>query len=198
MSGFRNRFVFPDNVWEEAARKLNGEFVKGRWLANSEIKLLHRGYPITLGVRFGSGEDSNQYTKAILGASLRPQIRFVLYPKIKGVIGGLTSGLVSRTGKGIDLPGLEDKYSLISGDPELANRLFGHHDFVAALDAVSQDPTVVVGRTLGNWANDPAEKDEEDFCVSVREVCKDLHQLIAITELAKVLLDLLEESSCLE
>jgi len=63
---------------------------------------------------------------------------------------------------------------------------------------MSQDPTVVVGRTLGNWANDPAEKDEEDFCISVRDVCKDVRQLIAITELAKVLPDLLEESNFLE
>ena len=148
MSGFRNRFVFPDAVWGEAARKLDGEFVKGRWLANSEIKLLHRGYPITLGVRFGAGKDGIQYTTAILEAPLRPHIRFVLYPKIKGLIAGLTRGLLSRTGKRIDLPSLKGKYSLMGEDPELANRLFGHHDFVAALDAVSQDPTVVVGRTV--------------------------------------------------
>ena len=99
MGRLRNLFVFPDDVWKEAARKLDGEFVKGRWLANSEIKLLHRDYPITLGVRFGTGDDSTQYTKAIPGVSLRPQIKLVLYPKIKGVMGALTSGLLSRTGK---------------------------------------------------------------------------------------------------
>jgi len=99
MGGFRNRFVFPDDVWENAARRLDGEFVKGRWLANSEIKLVHRDYSITLGVRFGSGEDSNQYTKAILGASLRPKMRFVLCPKIKGVIRGLTRGYYREPGR---------------------------------------------------------------------------------------------------
>jgi hypothetical protein len=62
--------VFPDDVWEEAARKLGRDSVKGRWLANSEIKFLHREHPITLEVRFGTGDDSTQYTKAIPGASL--------------------------------------------------------------------------------------------------------------------------------
>ena len=59
MSWLRNLLVFPDDVWEEAARKLGGDFVKGRWLADSKIKLLHRDHPITLEVGLGTGDDSN-------------------------------------------------------------------------------------------------------------------------------------------
>lgn len=198
MGGFRNRFIFPDDIWEETAHKVKGEFVKGRWFANSEIKLSHRDYLITLGVRFGSGDDSTQYTKAFLGASLRPQISFVLFPKIKGFMGTLTSGLLSRSGKEINLPILGDEYSLIGDDIELAKKLFGHHGFVTALRANSQNPAVMIGSSLSNWAKERDDNDEEDFCISTRDVCKDIRQLIAMTELAKILLDLLEENDCLE
>lgn len=192
MGWLRNRLVFPDDVWEEAARKLDGEFVKGRWLANSEIKLLHRDHPITLEVRFGTGDDSTQYTKALPGASLRPQVKLALHPKTRGVLGALTSGLLSRTGKAIDLPVLDDDYSVIGDDAELANGLFGHPDFVSALKGVSPNPTVKVGISLS------VKEDEEDFCVSVPRVLKDVDDLIAIIDLTKVLLDLLEENRCLE
>ena len=45
-------------------------------LANSEIKLSHRDYGITLGVHFGSGSESNnQYTRATPNVSLRSEVK---------------------------------------------------------------------------------------------------------------------------
>ena len=58
MDWLRNLFGVPDDAWAEAAGKLGAEFVQGKWLANSEIKLSHRGFPITLEVRSGTGDDS--------------------------------------------------------------------------------------------------------------------------------------------
>ena len=144
MGWLRNRFIFPDDVWAVAADKLGAEFVQGKWLANSEIKLSHRNHPITLEVGFGTGDDSTQYTKAIPGASLRPQIKLVLYPKIKEVLGALTDGLLSRTGKAIDLPALDDDFTVFGNNAELANGLFGDPDFVSALRRVSPKSTVRV------------------------------------------------------
>ena len=192
MSWLRNLLVFPDDVWEEAARKLGGDFVKGRWLANSKIKLLHCDHPITLEVGLGTGDDSTRYTRAIPGASLRPKVRLQLTPKWKGVLGSLAGGLLARTGKAIDLPVLDDDFTVFGNKAELANGLFGHPDFVSALRRVSPKPTVRVGMSMS------VDEDEEKFCVFVPQVLKNVHELIAIIDLTKVLLDLLEENRCLE
>ena len=192
MSWLRNLLVFPDDVWEEAACKLGGDFVKGRWLAKSKIKLLHRDHPITLEVGLGTGDDSKRYTRAIPGASLSPKVRLQLTPKWKGVLGSLAGGLLARTGKAIDLPVLDDDFTVFGNNAELANGLFGHPDFVSALRRVSPKPTVRVGMSMS------VDEDEEKFCVSVPRVLKDAHELIAMIDLTKVLLDLLEENRCLE
>jgi hypothetical protein len=42
------------------------------------------------------------------------------------------------------------------------------------------------------------DEDEEKFCVFVPQVLKNVHELIAIIDLTKVLVDLLEENRCLE
>jgi hypothetical protein len=42
------------------------------------------------------------------------------------------------------------------------------------------------------------DEDQEKFCVFVPQVLKNVHELIAIIDLTKVLLDLLEENRCLE
>ena len=190
MSWLRNLLVFPDDVWEEAARKLGGEFVKGRWLANSKIKLLQRDHPITLEV--DTDDDGKRYTRAIPGASLRPKVRLQLTPKWKGVLGSLAGGLLARTGKAIDLPVLDDDFTVFGNKAELANGLFGHPDFVSALRRVSPKPTVRVGMSMS------VDEDQEKFCVFVPQVLKNVHELIAIIDLTKVLLDLLEENRCLE
>ena len=190
MSWLRNLLVFPDDVWEEVARKLGGDFVKGRWLADSKIKLLHRDHPITLEV--DTDDDGKRYTRAIPGASLRPKVRLQLTPKWKGVLGSLTGGLLARTGKAIDLPVLDDDFTVFGNKAELANGLFGHPDFVSDLRRVSPKPTVRVGMSMS------VDEDQEQFCVFVPQVLKNVHELIAITDLTKVLLDLLEENRCLE
>ena len=192
MGWLRNLLVFPDDVWEEAARKLGGEFVKGRWLADSKIKLLHRDHPITLEVGLGTGDDSTRYTRAIPGASLRRKVRLQLTPKWKGVLGSLAGGLLARTGKAIDLPVLDDDFTVFGNKAELANGLFGHPDFVSALRRVSPKPTVRVGMSMS------IDEEQEKFCVFVPRVLKNVHELIAIIDLTKVLLDLLEENLCLE
>ncbi|QDT62485.1 hypothetical protein SV7mr_50330 [Stieleria bergensis] len=194
MSWLRNLLVFPDDVWEEAARELGGDFVKGRWLANSKIKLLHREHPITLEVGFGTGDDGTRYTRAIPGASLRPEVKLQLTPKWKGVLGSLAGGLLARSGKAkaIDLPVLDDDFTVFGNKAELANGLFGQPDFVSALRRVSPKPTVRVGMSMS------VDEDEEKFCVFVPQVLKNVHELIAITDLTKVLLDLLEENRCVE
>ena len=189
MSWLRNLLVFPDDVWEEAARKLGGDFVKGRWLADSKIKLLHRDHPITLEV---DTDDGTHYTRAIPGASLRPKVRLQLTPKWKGVLGSLAGGLLARTGKAIDLPVLDDDFTVFGNKAELANGLFGHPDFVSALRRVSPKPTVRVGMSMS------VDEEQEKFCVFVPRVLKNVHELIAIVDLTKVLVDLLEENRCLE
>ena len=189
MSWLRNLLVFPDDVWEEAARELGGEFVKGSWLADSKIKLLHRDHPITLEV---DTDDGKRYTRAILGASLRRKVRLQLTPKLKGVLGSLAGGLLARTGKAIDLPALDDDFTVFGNNAELASGLFGHPDFVSALRRVSPKPTVRVGMSMS------VDEDQEKFCVFVPQVLKNVHELIAIIDLTKVLLNLLEENRCLE
>lgn len=79
MGWLRNLFIFPDDVWAAAAGKLGAEFVQGKWLANSEIKLLHRGFPITLFAGSDPGSDnSSEYTRAVPGVSLDPKIGVLL------------------------------------------------------------------------------------------------------------------------
>lgn len=198
MGWLRNLLVFPDKIWEDAAGKLDGDFSQGKGLANSEIKLSHRDVPVTLGVDFSSdSEDSAQVTKAIPKVSLRPDLKLLFYPRMKGVAGSLTSGLLSKTGKGIDLPLLGEDYHVIGDNGELASELFGHPDFVAALRGMSTKPTVAVGGRLSSWENGRAEEDEENLFVSVPSVLKDVRELIAMVALTKVLLDLLVENGCL-
>ena len=187
-----------DDAWEEAASKLGGEFVQGTWLANSEIKLSHRDYGIALGVHFGSGSESNnQYTRATPNVSLRSEVKLALYPQMKGFAGAITGGLISSSGKAINLPALSDDFHVLGDDAELANRLFAHHDFVSALRSMPENPTAIVGSSLRKWTDDEAEKDEDDFYVSVPNVVKDIHQLISLIDLTKVLLGQLEENDCL-
>ena len=199
MGWLRNLLVFPDDIWEVAAGELDAEFTKGKWLANSEIKLSHHDFSITLGVHFNTGSHSNtQYTKAIPDAQLRREIKLMLYPQMKGIMGSLTSGLLSTTGKGINLPLLGEDYQVIGDNPELAGELFGQPDFVSTLKGMSIKPTVAVGGRVSSWAKDQPEEDEEDVYVSVPKVVKDVRQLIAMIDLTKILLDQLEANGCLE
>jgi hypothetical protein len=191
----RNLFGVPDDVWAAAAGKLGAEFVQGKWLANSEIKLLHRNHPITLEVRFGTGDDSTEYTVAVPGVALDPKIKLAMIPQAKGLLGSITSGLVARIGATIKIPALGEDYLVFGDDAELANQVFGHRDFVSALKGLTQNPKIVVGRTLS--VDFLADEDEDDFYVSVRGVLKDIHQLVALVDLTKVLLDVLDESGCL-
>ena len=193
MGGFRNRFVFPDDVWEEAARKLNGEFVKGRWLADSEIKLLHRNHPITLQTECDVDDNGRKYTRAVPEVALDRKVGMQILPQAEGLLGSITRSLAARTGATIKVSALGEDYHVFGDDEKLANAIFGHHDFVSALKGVAQTPSIVVGQS----PNHLLDKDEH-FYVSVTGVLKDTHQLIAITEVAKVLLNLLEESNCLE
>jgi hypothetical protein len=74
MGWIRNLLGFPDDVWAVAAGKLGAEFVQGKWLANSAIKLSYREIPITLGVDLDSSSDSGtRYTGAASGVSLDPR-----------------------------------------------------------------------------------------------------------------------------
>ena len=193
MGGFRNRFVFPDDVWEEAARKLNGEFVKGRWLAKSEIRLLHRNHSITLQTECDVDDNGRKFTRAVPDVALDRKAKMEILPQVEGLLGSITRGLAARTGATIKIPALGEHYLVFGEDEKLANAIFGHHDFVAALKGVTQTPSIVVGHS----PNHLLDKDEH-FYVSVTGVLRDVHQLIAISELTKVLLDLLEESNCLE
>jgi hypothetical protein len=192
----RNLFGVPDDVWADAAGKLGAEFVQGKWLANSEIKLSHRGFPITLEVRFGTGDDSTEYTRAVPGVALDPRTKLAMLPQVKGLLGSITSGLAAWTGyPTIKIPSLGEDYLVVGDDEKLANNIFGHRDFLSALKGLTQTPKIVVGRTLS--VNLLADEDEDNFYVSVRGVLKDIHQLIALVDLTKVLLDLLDENGCL-
>ena len=195
MGWLRNRFIFPDDVWAVAADKLGAEFVQGKWLANSEIKLSHRNHPITLEVRFGTGDDNTQYTRAVPGVALDPKIRLAMAPQIKGLMGSIMSGLAARTGAAFKIPALGEDYLVFGDDEELANEIFGHRDFVSALKGLTQNPKIMVGRTLS--VDLLADKDEDNFYVSVRRVSKDIHQLVGLVDLTRVLLDVLDENDCL-
>lgn len=198
MSWLRNILIFPDDTWEVVAGKIDGEFVKGKWLGNSEIIFSHRDVSVSLGVHFSSSsKHHNQYTKAIPDVLLRPEIKLMLYPQMKGIMGSLTSGLLSSTGKTIDVPRLREEYQVIGDNPELANELFGNPGFVSHLNGMSVNPTVRLGGQLNSWAKDQEEDDEEQFSVSVPNVVKDVHQLIAVIDLTKMLLDSLEDNGCL-
>ena len=198
MGWLRNRLVFPDDAWEEAARKLDGEFVKGRWLANSEIRLLHRNHPITLDVEFGADDDSTQYTRAVPHVALDPSIKLEMLPQVKGLLGPIVSGLAARTVATIKIPALGEDYFVLGDDEELANNILGHRDFLSALSGLTQNPRVFVGQTSSvDLLADETEQDEDNFYVSVRGVLKDIHQLAALADLTRVLLDVLDENGCL-
>jgi hypothetical protein len=191
----RNLFGVPDDVWADAAGKLGAEFVQGRWLANSEIKLSHRGFPITLGADSSNSDSGTEYTRAVPGVSLNPQTKLAMLPQIKGLLGSTASGLAARTGATINIPSLGEDYLILGDDEKLANEIFGHRDFLSALKGLTQNPKIVVGRTLG--VDLLADENEDNFYVSVRGVLRDIHQLVALVYLTKVLLDLLDENGCL-
>lgn len=180
------------------AGQIGAEFVKGRWLANSEIRLSHRDISVTLRVDSNTdSDDHTQISKAIPDVSLRPEIKLMLYPQMKGIMGSLTSGLMSSTGKAISVPLLGGGYQVIGDNPELAGGLFGQSAFVSNLRGMSVKPTVTLGGQLSGWAKDQPEEDEEKMCVSVPNVVKDVHQMIAVVDLTKNLLDSLIENDCL-
>ena len=196
MGWIRNLLGVPDDVWAAAAGKLGAEFVQGKWLANSEIKLSHRGFPITLGADFDSDSDSGtEYTRAVPSVRLNPHIKLAVIPQVKGLLGSVASGLAARTGATINIPSLGEDYLVLGEDEELANEVFGHRDFLSALKGLTQNPKILVGRTSS--VDLLADEKEDDFYVSVRGVLKDIHQLVALVELTKVLLDLLDENGCL-
>ncbi|XZE52870.1 hypothetical protein SH139x_004577 [Planctomycetaceae bacterium SH139] len=196
MGWLRRLFGVPDDVWADAAGKLGAEFVQGEWLANSEIKLSHRGFPITLGADFDSDSDSGtEYTRAVPSVRLNPHIKLAVIPQVKGLLGSVASGLAARTGATIKIPSLGEDYLVLGEDEELANEVFGHRDFLSALKGLTQNPKILVGRTSS--VDFLADEKEDDFYVSVRGVLKDIHQLVALVELTKVLLDLLDENGCL-
>ena len=198
MGWLRNLLVFPDNKWREAADTLGGEFVQGKWLDGSEIKLSHRTHPITLAVRrSGDSDGSDLYTEVIPQVSLRPEAKLLLFPRIKGFLGSIADGVLTREGKTIDLPALNDDYLVFGENTELAERLFGHRVFLLALEAVSARPTVTVGRCLHEWLAQEKDDDEADFCISVKKSVKNVQQLKSMLDLTKVLIDLLEENNCL-
>ena len=196
MGWIRNLLGVPDDVWAAAAGKLGAEFVQGKWLANSEIKLSHRGFPITLGADFDSDSDSGtEYTRAVPSVRLNPHIKLAVIPQVKGLLGSVASGLAARTGATINIPSLGEDYLVLGEDAELANEVFGHRDFLSALKGLTQNPKILVGRTSS--VDLLADEKEDVFYVSVRGVLKDIHQLVALVELTKVLLDLLDENGCL-
>ena len=196
MGWIRNLLGVPDDVWAAAAGKLGAEFVQGKWLANSEIKLSHRGFPITLGADFDSDSDSGtEYTRAVPSVRLNPHTKLAVIPQVKGLLGSVASGLAARTGATINIPSLGEDYLVLGEDAELANEVFGHRDFLSALKGLTQNPKILVGRTSS--VDLLADEKEDVFYVSVRGVLKDIHQLVALVELTKVLLDLLDENGCL-
>ena len=199
MGWLRNLLIFPDDVWATAAGRLGAEFVQGKWLANSEIRLLHRGFPIRLWAGSDPGSDnSSEDTRAVPGVSLDPKIRVAMVPQMKGLLGSITSGLAARTGAMIKIPALGEDYLVFGDDEELANEIFGHRDFVSVLKGLTQNPWIFVGRTFSvDLLADEAEQDEHNFYVSVRGVSKDIHQLVALVDLTRVLLDVLDEKGCL-
>jgi hypothetical protein len=199
MGWLRNLLIFPDNVSAAAAGKLGAEFVQGKWLANSEIRLSHRGFPITLWAGSDPGsEDSPEYTRAVPGVSLDPRIELAMVPQMKGLLGSITSGLATRTGATIKIPTLGEDYLVFGDDEKLASEILGHRDFVSALKGFTQNPSIFVGHAFGvDLMADEAEQDKDNFYVSVRGVLKDIHQLLALVDLTKVLLDLLDENGCL-
>ena len=95
----------------------------------------------------------------------------------------------------IKIPSFDEDYLVVGDDEKLANNLFGHRDFLSVLKGLTQNPKIVVGRTLS--VNLLADEDEDNFYVSVRGVLKDIHQLVALVDLTKVLLDLLDENGCI-
>ena len=193
MGWLRNLLVFPDDVWAAAADELNAEFIQGKWLANSEIRLLHDNHPITLEVRFGDGDDNNQYTTAVPGVALDPKIELAVVPQWKGLLGLITNGLAARTT--IEIPALGEDYHVFGDDEKLANEIFGHRDFVSALEGLTKKPSIFVGSTLS--VDSSSDEDEDKFYVSVHGVSKDIHQLAALVDLTRVLLDVLDDNGCL-
>ena len=90
------------------------------------------------------------------------------------------------------------KLSTRKPTPELANNILGHRDFLSALSGLTQNPRVFVGQTSSvDLLADETEQDEDNFYVSVRGVLKDIHQLAALADLTRVLLDVLDENGCL-
>ena len=195
MGWIRKLLGFPDDVWAAAAGKLGAEFVQGEWLANSEIKLSHRGFPITLGTEL---DDGRQYTRAVPGVSLDPRTKLAMFPQFKGLLGSITSGLTARTT--IKIPALGEDYLVYGDDERLANEIFGHHDFVLALKGMTQNSEIVVAEIVVGCTLTVellADEDDGNFYVSVRDVLKDVHQLVALVDLTRVLLNVLDEKGCL-
>ncbi len=195
MGWIRKLLGVPDDVWAAAAGKLGAEFVQGEWLANSEIKLSHRGFPITLGTEL---DDGRQYTRAVPGISLNPRTRLAMLPQFKGLLGSITSRLTARTT--IKIPALGEDYLVYGDDERLANEIFGHRDFVLALKGMTQNSEIVVAEIVVGCALTVellADEDDGNFYVSVRDVLKDVHQLVALVDLTRVLLNVLDENGCL-
>ena len=199
MGWLRNLLGVPDGVWAAAAGMLGAEFVQGKWLANSEIKLSHRGFPITLGAGFDPSSDSStENTRAVPGVSLDPKVKLAMLPQAKGLAGSMMSRFGARTGATIKIPALDDGFLVLGDDEKLANEIFGHREFVSALNGMTQSPKIAVGCNLSvDLLADEYEQDEDTFYVSVRDVLKDIHQLVALVDLTKVLLDVLDENRCL-
>ena len=195
MGWIRKLLGVPDDVWAAAAGKLGAEFVQGEWLANSEIKLSHRGFPITLGTEL---DDGRQYTRAVPGVSLNPRTRLAMLPQFKGLLGSITSRLTARTT--IKIPALGEDYLVYGDDERLANEIFGHRDFVLALKGMTQNSEIVVAEIVVGCALTVellADEDDGNFYVSVCDVLKDVHQLVALVDLTRVLLNVLDENGCL-
>lgn len=199
MGWLRNLLVFPDATWEVAATKVGGEFVQGTWLGNSEIRFSHGEVPVKLEVQFSeNSKRSTQSTKAIPKVTLRPGVKLMLFPQMTGLLGAMTGGLLSASGKEIEIPVLSGDYQVIGDDVELANELFGNSAFVSALRDLPTKPTVAVGGSLRNWGSEnPTDTDEDGLYVSVPKVLKDASHLIALVTLTKTLLDLLHSNNCL-
>ena len=196
MGWLRNLLLFPDNAWQEAAGKLGAEFVQGRWLANNEINLSHRDYPMKIGIgssKFArESQKITEYTKVMSSVSLRPGVKQCLMPKLTGLFGAFVNTALSSVGTSIELPLLGDDYQVIGADAKLAGRIFGNQAFLSALRSMPIDPTVVVNSSPRN-----RNSHDNGLCVLVRNVVKDTHQLVAMANLTKILLDVLEENDCL-
>ncbi len=199
MSWLRNFLVFPDDAWELAAGKLNARFERGRWLANSEVKLTHGDIPITLRVEFSTHTDRHtQCTRAIPAVKLRPTVKLLFAPRLNGVAGALTGSLLSATGKEIQVPSLDEGYQVIGDNAELARRIFGDPGFLSKLKGMSTAPDVALGGRLSDWEQDDPAEEKDDVCVSVPAVVKDDRELVSLVDLTKTLLDLLKDNKCLE